>query len=532
MAVVGPQCPARPRLCPARDPPFAAALALAAFRHVHRHVRLMAPSASPASMLMAPCSGDVPLPRRRRPPARALSMAPNGEEEEEEGGGTYVDLGSLPFDDPLDGIAIALPSNELTPTDTPAEETLEEWRAQHWIVLVDDEPSIRLAIGDYLHSAGYCTVTACDGPLAFLELLLHSCAWSLTGEGEADGGTELAAGNGGGSGEGLDAPPWMAGADAKWRLPNCVISDIRMPGGIDGVQLLGLLRRVPGPPGDEKETEESRSKPKKKKRGRSKKEDTSSEYDAKDEYDLMDAIVSGGTSSATERIATPEDQAMKYLDAARECIECLCQRSSADGPEMDLPLPYPASLEQIPVVLLTAKAMVADRIAGYRAGANGYLPKPFRPEELLGIVDGLMRKQERERSAWRSARQNEGGADATGEGALDREFGDLAPEQAVDLTRDLVEVRKMLQAQVERRQAGKEMAERDRLRSLLPNALWMLKTGERRPRAFSKDHIRSILFFCYGAWFPKNNTTRKDVLEELERRMAEKPEKALGSQSS
>ena len=57
---------------------------------------------------------------------------------------------------------------------------------------------------------------------------------------------------------------------------------------------------------------------------------------------------------------------------------------------------YPNTFQQIPVVLLTAKAMVSDRIEGYRAGASGYLPKPFRPEELLSMIDNLMKKQERE----------------------------------------------------------------------------------------------------------------------------------------
>jgi len=52
-------------------------------------------------------------------------------------------------------------------------------------------------------------------------------------------------------------------------------------------------------------------------------------------------------------------------------------------------------LERVPVILLTAKAMTQDRIAGYKAGADVYLPKPFDPDELLTIVDNciLRRKQ-------------------------------------------------------------------------------------------------------------------------------------------
>lgn len=47
------------------------------------------------------------------------------------------------------------------------------------------------------------------------------------------------------------------------------------------------------------------------------------------------------------------------------------------------------ALEGLPVVLLTARGKVEDRILGYEVGADAYLPKPFDPEELLSIIDGL-----------------------------------------------------------------------------------------------------------------------------------------------
>lgn len=52
-------------------------------------------------------------------------------------------------------------------------------------------------------------------------------------------------------------------------------------------------------------------------------------------------------------------------------------------------------LRRVPVVLLTAKSLTQDRVAGYRAGADVYLPKPFSPEELLSIIDGvILRRQQ------------------------------------------------------------------------------------------------------------------------------------------
>jgi DNA-binding NarL/FixJ family response regulator len=50
-------------------------------------------------------------------------------------------------------------------------------------------------------------------------------------------------------------------------------------------------------------------------------------------------------------------------------------------------------LSRVPVILLTAKGMTADRIAGYKAGANAYLPKPFDPAELLSILDNSIERR-------------------------------------------------------------------------------------------------------------------------------------------
>ena len=46
----------------------------------------------------------------------------------------------------------------------------------------------------------------------------------------------------------------------------------------------------------------------------------------------------------------------------------------------------------IPVILLTAKAEVEDRIAGLRAGADDYLAKPFSMGELVARIDALTRR--------------------------------------------------------------------------------------------------------------------------------------------
>ena len=48
-----------------------------------------------------------------------------------------------------------------------------------------------------------------------------------------------------------------------------------------------------------------------------------------------------------------------------------------------------------PVLMLTARAAVEDRVAGLNAGADDYLPKPFAMSELLARVAALLRRGER-----------------------------------------------------------------------------------------------------------------------------------------
>lgn len=142
----------------------------------------------------------------------------------------------------------------------------QKWheRSNRWVVIVDDEQSIRKAVGNYLSDQGY-QVTACADARAALNTFKSKRTINK---------------------EGVETI----------RPPDVVVSDIRMPD-MDGLLLLQELR--------------------------------------------SDELLVG-----------------------------------------------------VPVILLTAKGMTQDRIAGYRAGADAYLPKPFDPEELLAMVDHLILRHE------------------------------------------------------------------------------------------------------------------------------------------
>jgi DNA-binding NarL/FixJ family response regulator len=138
----------------------------------------------------------------------------------------------------------------------------DQWqqRSNRWVVVVDDEQSIRQAVGNYLSDQGY-QVTACADAKTALDVVRSKRRFNKEG-------AEII------------------------RPPDAIVTDIRMPE-MDGLELLEQVR--------------------------------------------SDEVLVG-----------------------------------------------------VPVILLTAKGKANDRIAGYKAGADSYLSKPFDPDELLSIIDNCI----------------------------------------------------------------------------------------------------------------------------------------------
>ena len=51
-------------------------------------------------------------------------------------------------------------------------------------------------------------------------------------------------------------------------------------------------------------------------------------------------------------------------------------------------------MDDIPIIMLTAKGTLDDKIDGLDSGADDYLVKPFEPEELLARVRALLRRRQ------------------------------------------------------------------------------------------------------------------------------------------
>ncbi|MFW2405661.1 MAG: response regulator transcription factor, partial [Gammaproteobacteria bacterium] len=46
----------------------------------------------------------------------------------------------------------------------------------------------------------------------------------------------------------------------------------------------------------------------------------------------------------------------------------------------------------VPIIMLTARGEVTDRIVGLEIGADDYLPKPFEPRELVARIQNVLRR--------------------------------------------------------------------------------------------------------------------------------------------
>lgn len=113
---------------------------------------------------------------------------------------------------------------------------------------------------------------------------------------------------------------------------------------------------------------------------------------AEDERDLADAL-----TVLLERNKYAVDTVYNGRDAYE-----YARTGEYDGVILDIMMPQLTGLQVVtrlredgvttPVMLLTAKGQKDDRITGFDAGADDYLPKPFATDELLDRIRALLRR--------------------------------------------------------------------------------------------------------------------------------------------
>jgi len=70
-----------------------------------------------------------------------------------------------------------------------------------------------------------------------------------------------------------------------------------------------------------------------------------------------------------------------------------------DGPTLCATVKKDILLAHIPIIMLTGKGEVTDKVSGINAGADDYVVKPFEPTELLARIKMALRRTERDLDA-------------------------------------------------------------------------------------------------------------------------------------
>ena len=135
------------------------------------------------------------------------------------------------------------------------------------------------------------------------------------------------------------------------------------------------------------------------------------------ELEGYDVDLAEDGESALERLSGPAEPDAMILDVLMPGIDGLevCRRLRAGQNE-------------VPVLMLTARAEIDSRVAGLDAGADDYLPKPFALAELLARLRALLRR----------AGNGDGSDDVLRFSDLELDLGTREVrrgERAIDLTR-------------------------------------------------------------------------------------------------
>ncbi|HEX6071173.1 MAG TPA: response regulator, partial [Longimicrobiaceae bacterium] len=113
-----------------------------------------------------------------------------------------------------------------------------------------------------------------------------------------------------------------------------------------------------------------------------------------DEPDIS-ALVAFHLARESYRVRTVGDgmEALRAIEAEQPDLVVLdLMLPGMQGLDLLRELRRRPEMEEIPVVLLTARREERDRVEGLRLGADDYVPKPFSPQELVLRVGAVLRR--------------------------------------------------------------------------------------------------------------------------------------------
>jgi DNA-binding NarL/FixJ family response regulator len=119
-----------------------------------------------------------------------------------------------------------------------------------------------------------------------------------------------------------------------------------------------------------------------------------------DEPNLLRAVAAclnaGGYDVSTAR--SGREALVQLAESIPDLVVSDIRMPGMDGYQLARQLRGAPRTALVPIVFLTAKDETADRIEGFRAGVDAYLTKPFEPDELIAVVNGILNRVERTHS--------------------------------------------------------------------------------------------------------------------------------------
>ena len=92
-----------------------------------------------------------------------------------------------------------------------------------------------------------------------------------------------------------------------------------------------------------------------------------------------------------------------------------------NGKELCIELKNNEITNHIPIILLTAKSSMENRIAGIRTGADAYIPKPFNADFLTARIENLLETRELLRNKYKD-QENDLNSEISGISSFDKQF--------------------------------------------------------------------------------------------------------------
>lgn len=115
---------------------------------------------------------------------------------------------------------------------------------------------------------------------------------------------------------------------------------------------------------------------------------------AEDEKDLSDALVT---------VLKHNNYSVDAVYNGQDALDYLTEGDNYDGAILDIMMPkldgisvlkqVRAQGNHLPILMLTAKSEIDDRVNGLDSGADDYLTKPFSMKELLARIRAMTRRQ-------------------------------------------------------------------------------------------------------------------------------------------